>query len=33
MIASSHALWKREMIGTMNIDMLKAKRSKPFHIL
>ncbi len=32
-MALSHTLWKHEMIGTVNIDMLKAKRSKPLHIL
>jgi len=33
MAALSHTLWEHEMIGAVNIDMLKAKRSKPFHIL
>jgi len=33
MMALSHTLWKHEMIGPMNIEMLKAKRSKPFYFL
>lgn len=33
MMAVSYTLWKHEMIGAMNIDMLETKRSDPLHIL
>jgi hypothetical protein len=33
MIALSYALWKHEMIGAMDIDMLETKRSEPLYIL
>jgi hypothetical protein len=33
MMALSHTLWKHEMIGAVDIDMLKTKRSKPLYIL
>lgn len=33
MVTLSHALWKNEMIGSMDVDMLETERSEAFYIL